>query len=107
MVKRLKVEFLIPLKYNDGTDVEPEKLFEVREKVVSLFGGVTIHTLSTEGIWIDPKTSQKYYDRCRRFEVLVIKSPTNLRILKDLKNQLKEILKQEEIYMVYTEITEI
>jgi len=38
MVKRLRVEFLIPLKYKDGTDVEPKKLFEVREKVVSLFG---------------------------------------------------------------------
>ena len=82
MVKRLKVEFLIPLKYNDGTDVEPEKLFKVREKIVSLFGGVTIHPLSTEGIWIDPKTEQKYYDRCRRFEVLVIKSPENILILK-------------------------
>jgi uncharacterized protein YnzC (UPF0291/DUF896 family) len=30
------VEFLVPLKYNDGTDVEPEKLYEVREKIVSL-----------------------------------------------------------------------
>lgn len=50
MVCRLKVEFLIPLKYNDGTDVEPEKLFMVKEKVVELFGGITIHPLSIEGI---------------------------------------------------------
>ena len=107
MVKRLRVEFLIPLKYNDGTNVEPEKLFEVREKLVSLFGGVTIHPLSTEGIWIDPKTDKKYFDKCRRFEILTIKNSENLRILKDLKKELKKTFKQEEIYMVYSEITEI
>jgi len=57
MVRRLKVEFLIPLEYNDGTNVEPNKLFMVKEKIVELFGGITIHPLTTEGIWIDPQIS--------------------------------------------------
>ena len=43
MVRRLKVEFLIPLKYNDGTNVDPNKLFIVKEKLIELFGGITIH----------------------------------------------------------------
>ena len=107
MVKRLKVEFLIPLKYNDGTDVEPEKLFMVKEKVVELFGGITIHPFFTEGIWIDPKTHIEYYDKCRRFEVSVEKSPEIYKTLTKLKDDLKKTFKQEEIYMYYTEITQI
>lgn len=107
MVRRLKVEFLIPLKYNDGTDVEPEKLFMVKEKVVELFGGITIHPLSIEGIWIDPKTHMKYYDKCRRFEISVKESPEIYKNLKKLKDDLKEIFRQEDIYMYYSEITQI
>ena len=57
MVRRLKVEFLILLKYNDGTNVELNKLFMVKEKIVELFGGITIHPLTAEGIWIDPQIS--------------------------------------------------
>jgi len=105
MPKKLKVEFLLPLKYNDGTAVEPEKLYEVREKIVSLFGAVTIHPLSTEGIWIDPLTQQKYYDSCRRFEVAIDQSPDTEKLLKTLKEDLKNIFKQEEIFMYYSEIT--
>ncbi len=107
MVTKLKVEFLIPLKYNDGTDVEPEKLYMIRERVVTLFGGVTIHPLYTDGIWINPKTDKRYYDRCRRFEVSIEKSPEIDNILKKLKDELKRMLKQEEIFMYYTKITQI
>ena len=107
MVKKLKVVFLIPLKYNDGTDVEPEKLFKVMKKVVNLFGGVISHPVPAEGIWIDPKTHKEYYDKCRQFEVSIEKSLEIDNILKDLKNDLKEMFEQEEIYMYYTEITQI
>lgn len=107
MVRNLKVEFLIPLKYNDGTDVEPIKLFNIKKKVVKLFGGITIHPLTTEGIWIDPKTNIKYYDKCRRFETVVKASPEIYETLKELKEDLKKTFKQEEIYMHYTEITQI
>lgn len=107
MVKNLKVEFLIPLKYNDGTDVQPNKLFNVKKKVVELFGGITIHPLNTEGIWIDPKTHIKYYNECRRFETVVKESPEIYKILKGLKEYLKKTFKQKEIYMHYTEITQI
>ncbi len=108
MVRNLKVEFLIPLKYNDGTDVEPNKLFMVKEKIVELFGGFTFHPLTTtEGIWIDPKTRKKYYDKSRRFEIIVEESPEIYDILKELKEDLKKTFRQEDIHMYYTEITQI
>ena len=107
MAIRLRVQFLIPLKYNNGKDIEQEKLFEVREKVVGLFGGITIHPFSTEGIWISPTTKIRYYDLCKMFEVSIDKSENTDKILKNLKEDLKIMFEQEEIYMVYNEITQI
>jgi len=107
MATKLNVQFLAPLKYNDGTDVEADKLFEVREKVVGLYGAVTIHPLSTEGIWTSPKTSEVYYDICRRFEVSIPKTPNVDKDLKTLKEEFKKIFKQEEIYMTYHEVIQI
>ena len=31
-----KYEIYLPLKYNDGTEVEPEKLKQIRERLVPL-----------------------------------------------------------------------
>lgn len=107
MATRLEVQFLVPLKYNDGKDVEQEKIFEVRKKAVSLFGGVTVHPLSTEGVWRSPETDIVYYDTCKRFEVCVEQSIDIYEILKKLKEELKREFKQEEIYMVFHEITQI
>ena len=107
MTVRLKVQFLVPLKYNDGKNVEQEKFFEVREKAVSLFGGVTVDPLSTEGVWKDPKTSRVYFDSCKRFEVSIEKTSEVEKILKNLKEELKKGFKQEEIYMTYHEITQV
>ncbi len=104
-MQKLKVEFLLPLRYNDGTYIEPEKFFNVKEKVLAIFGGLTINPVPSEGIWIDPNTSIKYIDECRRFEVSVEKTPNILKILTDFKKELKEMFQQEEIYMYYTEIT--
>lgn len=102
MVRNLKVEFLIPLKYNDGTDVEPIKLFNVKKKVVKLFGGITIHPLTTEGIWIDPKTNIKYYDKCRRFETVVKASPDNLRNSKRAQRGFeKDFQTRRNLYALY------
>ncbi len=107
MIQRLKVEFLIPLKYNDGTDVDIKKLLDIRKKVVDLFGAVTYSPVPTEGIWINPKTHIKYSDECRRFEILVEESPEIYETLKELKEDLKKTFKQEDIYMYYTKITQI
>ena len=53
MNEMIKVEFLLPTKYNDGGDVERKKFLEVRKIIVRLFGGVTTHPVS-KGIWISP-----------------------------------------------------
>lgn len=107
MAVRLRVEFLVPLKYPNGVDIEPERLFEVREEVVKRFGAITIHPLSTEGVWISPKTNKRCCDVCKRFEVSIDKNEENEKSLIELKKRLMKMFKQEEIYMLYTEVVQL
>jgi hypothetical protein len=50
---RLKrYEMLLPLKYNDGTDVEDEKLQETYSELVKRFGGATMEPQALQGRWV-------------------------------------------------------
>jgi len=37
-----RYEILLPLKYNDGTPVEPEKFQQTRRELVERFGALTM-----------------------------------------------------------------
>jgi len=107
MATRLRVEFLIPLKYNDGTDIEPEKFFKIKNEVLEKFGGISIHPLSIEGAWIDKIDDARYYDNCKRFEVCAEKCEDTYHWLSKYKEQLKNEFKQKEIYMIAMEVKDI
>jgi hypothetical protein len=36
-----KYEIYLPLKYNDGKDIEPEKIKQIKEELVAKFGAIT------------------------------------------------------------------
>ena len=40
-MSRRRYEILLPLRYNDGKTVEPEKFFDTHEELVAVFGAVT------------------------------------------------------------------
>jgi hypothetical protein len=46
-----RYELLLPLQFNDGTDVPPEWLAEALFEVVDHFGAVTYETQKVEGHW--------------------------------------------------------
>jgi hypothetical protein len=48
-----KYEIYLPLKYNDGSDIEPEKLEEIQQQLIAVFGAITVSSLSTpfQGTW--------------------------------------------------------
>jgi len=46
-----RYEILLPLKYNDGRDVEPEKLLSTKEELIRRFGGLTVDPYPAEGVW--------------------------------------------------------
>ena len=41
-----KYEIYLPLKYNDGKAIEPEKIKQVREQLIAVFGAITVSSLS-------------------------------------------------------------
>ena len=41
-----KYEIYLPLKYNNGEPIEPEKIKQVREELIAMFGAITASALS-------------------------------------------------------------
>jgi hypothetical protein len=48
-----RYEIYLPLKYNDGKEIEPEKIKQVREELIAKFGALTVSSLSApyQGTW--------------------------------------------------------
>jgi hypothetical protein len=91
-------DIYIPLAYNDGSPVEPRKLMRLRERLLEQFGGVTFFPQANEGFWTFAGVT--YRDDIVVFRVITDKVRTARRVLKQLKEELKRDLKQEEILIV-------
>jgi hypothetical protein len=37
-----KYEIYLPLKYNDGKQIEPDKIKQIREELIGMFGAITV-----------------------------------------------------------------
>jgi uncharacterized protein (UPF0248 family) len=37
-----KYEIYLPLKYNDGREIEAEKIKQIREELIAVFGALTV-----------------------------------------------------------------
>ena len=47
-----RYEVLLPIKYNDGTPVEPDKFTETRLELFDRFGGATFDLVPMSGSWL-------------------------------------------------------
>jgi len=104
MMPKLRYEFYLPFCYNDGKEIEDEKLWDLKNKLLKKFNGWTMHPRSIQGAY-QPQTGKKtYYDNCCRFEITIDNTPENQLFFKKLKEELKTTFKQVEIYMVFTEV---
>ena len=48
-----KYEIYVPLKYNDGTEIEAEKIKQIRIELIAAFGAITVSSQSApyQGTW--------------------------------------------------------
>src|SRR5713101_3654743 len=69
-VRTKRYEILLPLNYNDGTEIEPEKFDQTAEELSEQFGGVTQDTVRITGTW-------KYGGARHRDELLRIRIDSN------------------------------
>ena len=59
-----RYEILLPLKYNDGSPIEPEKFQRTRKELIEKFGAITVEPQSVHGIWTHG--SKEYADELIR-----------------------------------------
>ena len=87
----------LPLKYNDGKDIEEEKLREIKTELVDAFGAITVSSLSSpyQGRW--KYGGVEYIDDIIKIEIVATNDRATKRFFKDLKVRLKESLQQIDI----------
>jgi hypothetical protein len=94
----IRCEIIVPKKYNDGTDVEPQHYEQTYKELVERFGGFTANDV--KGGWMH--LSKVYQEDNHVFKVDIGIDVARSE-LKFIKNQYKETLKarfkQHEIYI--------
>ncbi len=92
-----RYEILLPLKYNDGTPVEPEKFQQTRRELVERFGALTMEVQPVSGVWI--YGGQEHHDELIRFIVDTESSTANDAFFAALKTTLKDRFRQIDIWI--------
>ena len=102
-----KYEIYLPLKYNDGKKIESEKLKEIRQQLMAVFGGITVSSMSApyEGTW--RYAGVEFNDNIFRIEIITTEDLDSLRFFKNLKRQLKRTLRQLDILITVQDIYRI
>ncbi len=100
----------LPTRYNDGKEIEIEKLNSITEKIERRFDGCSLYPSVKppiiQGIWIDKKISKRYEDSIVMTEVIVEDTIKNQKWFKSFKKTIKKELKQKEILIIvqYAEV---
>ena len=97
-----QVELYFPLRYNDGSPVEPEWIEHVGDRLLETFGGYTFFPQPNKGVWTLGHVT--FHDEVVIFRVLTGKVRQPKRFFQGLKKELKRGLQQEEILIVAIEV---
>jgi hypothetical protein len=91
-------DIFVPIYYNDGSPVEPEKFQDVQKRLLAHFDGLTFFPQPNQGFW--KLADVTYRDEIVIYRVLSPKGRGAKRFLSQLKARLKEEFKQEEILII-------
>lgn len=102
-----RYEIYLPLKYNDGKEVEPEKIKQVREDLIAKFGALTVSSLSApyQGTW--RYGGVEFIDDIIKIEIITIDDGAPEEFFKSFKEDLKELLRQADILITMQDIQTI
>ena len=63
---------MVPIFYNNGTNVEPEKYRILFEELVKQFGAVSSEDNNViNGYWINPQDNRAYADKNKVYRIIV------------------------------------
>jgi hypothetical protein len=95
-------DIFVPLTYNDGSPVEPKKLRALRVRLLEYFNGVTFFPQPNEGYW--RLGTVTYRDEIVIYRVVADKVRPARQFLRQLKEEMKTIFRQEEIFIVERDV---
>ena len=102
-----KYEIYLPLKYNDGEEIEPEKIKRVREELITVFGALTVSSLSApyQGSW--KYGGVTFIDDIIKIEIITTDDRKARNFFRGFKERLKRLLKQIDILITVQDIRTI
>jgi len=92
-----KYEIYLLLKYNDGSEIEAEKIKQIREDLIAGFGALTVSSQSApyQGSW--KYGGVDFIDDIIKIEIIAGSDRKTERFFKEFKERLKRLLKQIDI----------
>jgi hypothetical protein len=93
-----RFEVLLPLQFNDGSDVPAELLVEAVLEIVDHFGAVSYETQKVEGQWRHGGVIVR--DNLVKIVIDAPDSLSNRRWMKQYKDRWRSKLEQTELWMV-------
>ena len=92
-----KYEIYLPLKYNDGREIEPEKIKQIREELIDVFGALTVSSQAApyQGRW--KYGGVDFIDDIIKIEIIAGDDRKTESFLRRYKEHLKRILQQIDI----------
>lgn len=93
-------DIFVPLFYNDGTAIEPEK-FQALQEALDRFDGMTFFPQPNEGYW--KMAGATYRDEIVIYRVITSKDDARL-FFEGVKAELMAALKQEEILIIERDV---
>lgn len=101
----LEYELYLPLHYNDGRPIDPEKLKNLKRRLVDEFGGLTHFRQENEGLWkIGEHT---FRDRIEIVRVLASDDDAAQRYFTQLKRDLTRDWGQQDFLIVSRQVTAV
>jgi hypothetical protein len=104
---KIRVEIIIPLRYNDGRQIEINKHRQTKDEIINKFGGCSFLTTS-EGAWKDYSENDRIYmDINTVCLVDVDHTDENINFLKNYGKELEERYHQRKIRITWHSINEV
>ena len=102
-----KYEIYLPLKYNGGKEVEPEKIKQIREELIAMFGALTVSSLTApyQGTW--RYGGVEFIDDIIKIEIITVGNGKTEKFFKGFKEHLKALLQQIDILITMQDIRTI
>jgi hypothetical protein len=93
----IRFEILLPLFYNDGRPIEPEKFRASDDDLVDIFGATSTDQITVRGQW--KYQTIVYSDQLVRVRVDIDDTPENWEAMRSIKETLKARFEQIDIWI--------